>query len=53
MAIGLIFHSSKGQRLNPPTLGDVEIGVLIPTDDVKKEVANETVRFWRNLAGCE
>src|SRR5690349_12123380 len=46
-SVGEVVHSRKRQRFHPPTLAYVEIGVLVPADDVKEEVPNTTDRPGR------
>src|SRR6266481_4124455 len=34
VAVGLVIHAAKRQRLDLPTLSDVKIGVFVPADDM-------------------
>src|SRR5215475_6723145 len=42
---------SRRQRFDAPPLRDMKIGILVPADHVKEEIAGPTFRFGRELLG--
>ena len=52
-AVSLVVHAMKRQRLYPPSLADVEIGIFVPAHDKQEEVAHRIHRFGRQVIGGE